>query len=120
MVIYPNGSDLRLDPDRKELKERFHWVVGFPLLSGRLLNNFFADINYECSRGVDIIAGVRVGKVKKLNSNIVPHEPGTTGDPLPEDVTIDDISFKERWESSFSLGITFNTAVVTRLFAGLF
>lgn len=120
LVIYPNGSDLRLDPDRKELKERFHWVVGFPVLSGRLFNNFFAGINYEFSRGADIIAGLRVGKVKKLSSNIVPHEPGTTGDPLPEDVTIDDISFKERWESSFSLAITFDTAVVTGLFTRLF
>lgn len=113
LVIYRNGSDLRLDPNRKELKERSHWVVGFPLLSGRLFKSFFVGRNYEFSRGTDIIAGVRIGKVKKL-------KPGTTGTPLPEDVTIDDISFKERWDLSFSLAITFDTDVVTRLFTGLF
>lgn len=115
VVYYPKGNDLRLDPNRKELKERFHWVVGFPLR--RVFESFFVGINYELSIGVDIIAGVRTGKVKKLISDMVPYEPGTTGYTiLPQEFTNDDIPLKEKWDYSYFLGIVFDTAVFTRLF----
>lgn len=116
VVYYPKGNDLRLDPDRKKLLQRIHPVVGFPL-RGRIFESLFAGIDYELSIGVDIIAGVRTGKVKKLISDMVPYEPGTTGYTiLPQEFTNDDIPLKEKWDYSYFLGIVFDTAVFTRLF----
>ena len=116
VVYYPKGNDLRLDPDRKKLLQRIHPVVGFPL-RGRIFESLFAGIDYELSIGVDIIAGVRAGKVKKLSSDIVPYEPGTTGYTiLSEEFTNDDIPLKKKWDYSYFLGIVFDTAVFTRLF----